>query len=63
MPKFKIVIEDIQTVIREKMFEAPTLEEAQYLAELEDWSMSDWQEIDGYSRCEFREDLCVEVKD
>ena len=57
MPKFKIAIQDNQTIIKAKVFEAKDLDEAMYMAECEDWSSSDWETLDEYSTAEFREDL------
>lgn len=62
MPKFKIVVQDKQVVIKSKEFSATSLEEAIELAYGEDWSGDDWNEEYTDAECEILDNLC-EQKD
>jgi len=56
------VIEETQTVLHAKVFEAPTLDAAKHLAD-QDQEWDTWAEWDSHSTEEIREDQCAEVRE
>lgn len=66
MPKFQIVVEVGETRILSKEFEADTLDDAMDMADEESWegsSASGWDQIDGNTLAEIREELCKKITD
>lgn len=63
MKKFEIVIEDMRSELRSKVFEAEGWDEAVAIAEADDtWTAKDgWEDYDTNTNCEIREDLSREL--
>jgi len=66
MPKFQIVVEVGETRLLAKTYEAKSLDEAMDLAEEDAWDgpkATDWEQIDGNTIAEIREDQCKKITD